>query len=111
MPVSDVVRRRGYDIIFTRPGAATIDNGYAIPGSPTTLTVRGTIQPLSGEEIRNLPPGQNSVDWRSVWCTSAVQMRDQLTIDGELFTIQQIDDWAVDGSYFRARAVRVRDQT
>src|SRR5215208_4450917 len=106
MPAADVIRRRGDNIQISRPGSITVTDGYAIPAADSTVTVFGVVQPLSGEEIRNLPPGENSVDWRNVWATTEIRVRDRLTADGMLFTIQKIEDWnAAPGGFWKGQAV------
>lgn len=109
-PASDVIRRRGGPITITRPVPLTVVDGYVLASGPApTVTVIGTIQPLSGQELRNLPPGQNAIDWRSVWALSEIKLRDRITVDGQLFTIEHIDDWAAAGGFWRGQAVRVKD--
>jgi hypothetical protein len=110
MSVSEAIYRRSYDIPRRRPAADTITDGYAIPGAPTSDTIFGTVQPLSGKELRNLPPGQNALDWRNVWSLDELFLRDQLTIEGVTYVVQQVDPWQIDGQYWKAQACRVADR-
>jgi len=106
MPATDVIRRRGRNYTVSRPGSPTITDGYAVAGTPTAITVFAHVQPLSGEELRNLPPGQNATDWRIVWSIEELQLRDVITIDGDTYSVQRLMPWQ---DHWQAHVTKVRD--
>jgi hypothetical protein len=106
MSARDVIRRHGRTYSVSRPGVVTVTDGYAIPGAPATITVFAHAQTLSGEELRNLPPGENSADWRIVWSLDELQLRDKITIDGDAYSVQRISPWP---AHWQANVSKVRD--
>lgn len=109
MAVVDVIRRRGRTRIVERPSQATLVDGYAVPGTPTKHKVFATDQPLSGAEIRNLPPGQNATDWRNVWSDAELKLLDSIVLSDGNYTVERLMQWA-EGVFWHVQVVRVRDQ-
>lgn len=105
MSEADVIRRRGRPYTVQRP-TVTYTDGYALPGTPVSLTIFAHVQTLSGEELRNLPPGQNSSDYRIVWSLNELNVRDIITIDAETYTVQRVSPWP---NHWQGVVTKVRD--
>ena len=87
----------------------TVTDGYGIPGTPSKIKVIATDQPLSGVEIRNLPPGQNASDWRNVWSDTELNVLDRITLRDGDYTVERLLPW-YEGVFWHVQVVRVRDQ-
>lgn len=109
MSSADVIRFRSQKYTVQRPTAPTVTDGYAIPNTPTTVTIDAHVQPLDTKELRNLPPGQNGSDWRNIWSLQLIRIRDRILIEGNYYTLQSEATW-VQGAFWRAQVVRVMDQ-
>ena len=109
MAVIEVIRRRAVTLSIQRPVAAVITDGFAVPGTPQVVTVRGYHQPLSPREVRNLPPGQDASDWRNIWSEDEVLIRDRVTLGAEVFTVERVERWP-EGPHWKSQAVIVKDQ-
>lgn len=108
MSAVDVIRRRVKKYPLIRRGAAALVDGISTPAASTTIRIDAYQQPMSAKELRNLPPGQNSGEWRNVWTEYAIKLTDQITINGLNFTIQRVALWE-DGSFFIGNANRTED--
>lgn len=108
MSAVDVIRRRVKKYNLVRRGAATIAEGIATSGASTTTEIDAYQQPMTAKELRNLPPGQNSGEWRNVWTEYGIKLTDEIIINGLNFTIQRISLWE-DGPFYIARANRTED--
>jgi len=110
MAVVEVVRVRAKPCIRERPGATVRNEGYAAKGTPVPTDIQAHIQPLSAQEIRDLPPGQNAIDWRNIWSESDLALNDRITraTGGDTFTVKRTEYWE-EGQFYRAAAVIVRD--
>lgn len=109
MGVLDVIRRHQVTLTLERPGAVSIVDGFAVEGAPTQSQIQAAIQPMSPEELRNVPEGQNTLDWRNVWSQSELRVRDQVIQSGRNFTIQRVEHWP-EGGFYKAQAVAVDEQ-
>lgn len=108
MAISNVIRRHQEAVTLTRPGAETVVGGYAQEGTPGAFTIQAVVQPLQPKELRNLPPGQNATDWRNVWSLVELRIKDQITILGETFVLQNAVSWQ-QGGFYQAQGVKVSD--
>lgn len=108
MSSADVIRFRSQPYTVQRPAAPTVTDGYAIPNTPTTLTITAHVQPLNTKELRNLLPGQNGSDWRNIWSLDLIRLRDRILIEGRYYTLQSEATWT-QGSFWHAQVVYVLD--
>lgn len=108
MPIVDVIRKRVRTATLERPGATVRTSGYAAEGVPTTSEIEAHVQPLSPQELRSLPPGQNGTDIRNVWSETELKRRDYITIDSKRMLIDSVEYWP-EGPFYRARAVITED--
>lgn len=109
MRAADVVRRHARRMKVLRLQPDVVVDGYQ---QQTTQTIMAliSVQPLSGQDVRNLPPGQNSTDWLRVWSDRELKTLDRLTVNGELFTVESLLDWSAEGKFWHGRVVRVRER-
>lgn len=93
----------------SRPGTATRSGGYAKPGTPTTKTILAHVQPLSPKEIRDLPPGQNAIDWRNFWSTTdELLIKDSITTGGITYRLKSVIFWD-EGEFWQGQGSKVSD--
>lgn len=89
--------RKPYTI--TRKAAGSYVNGLFVAGSPSTLTIQASIQPVSGEDLKPLPEGRRLDDYIKVYTDSNLQMLqestgkqpDQLTWRGHTYECISVD--------------------
>ncbi len=109
MSVKSVIIRRQKAVSRSRPGAAIRAGGYAKKGIPTVTTIQAHVQPLSPKEIRDLPPGQNAVDWRNVWSTTDdLLINDTITTGGVSYRLKNAIFWE-EGEFYQAQGSKVSD--
>lgn len=76
----------------------TTDGGYdadglAVAGTTSTFAVAGSLQPVSGRELRDLPEGQRGDEIRVLYTLTELRTRigthqpDKLSIDGETWVV------------------------
>lgn len=75
--------------------------------SSVTSTIDGSVQPITGEELKRLPEGFAEKTLWSVWTTSVLLRRDILTIDGLKYEVRHVDDWLGNGTYHKAICERL----
>lgn len=61
---------------------------------------------MSPKELRNVPEGQNTLEWVNIWSVHDLQENDKIVDGGKTFEIQRYKDW---GEFIQAEAVRVGD--
>lgn len=92
----------GYDI-----------HGRALPGTPSTLTITASVQPLTGKDLMTLPEGQRSE--QTQWLYTSTELRtgasasspDIVTIDGEPWTVVSVETWRTpDETFYKCRVAR-----
>ncbi len=109
--IAQVISRRAIDIDITR---RTGTGGFDASGYPviddTVINIRGHIQPMSPEELQNLPAGQNSLGWVVVWTLDDVEIADRITDPdtGRNYRVEKVEFWR-ETPHWEARAVRTDD--
>lgn len=107
MTVHSVIRKNAVDLTLVRR-VVTHVGGYA-KDTDTSSTVKGVIQPMSPKELRNVPEGQNTLEWRNVWSETELRNRDLITDpEGNQFTLQSVEFWR-EGIFYKATAVEAGD--
>jgi hypothetical protein len=109
MAAVDVIRRRGRQVIVNRPRAPVVTNGFLVDADPQRFKLTVVEQPLSGEELRNLDPGQNALDWRNVWADGELALRDTLELADGIYTVQRLLPW-IEGKFTHAQVARAVDE-
>jgi hypothetical protein len=82
---------------------------YLKKGTPATTTIQAHVQPLSPKEIRDLPPGQNAIDWRNVWSTTDdLLIGDIITVGGISYRLKSAIYWE-EGEFYQGQGSKVSD--
>jgi hypothetical protein len=109
MSVKSVIIRRQKPVQRSRPGAETNVGGFIQKATPTTTTIQAHVQPLSPKEIRDLPPGQNAIDWRNVWSTTDdLLINDVITTGGISYRLKSAIFWE-EGEFYHGLGSKVSD--
>jgi hypothetical protein len=93
----------------TRYAPSTYDsNGRAVAASPSVLSIKGVIVPLSGRELLNAPEGIRASDSRWFFTstelftsTQGSQEADLVTVDGESYTVMKKMQYSVLGNFWQ----------
>ena len=109
MSVKSVIIRRQKSVQRSRPGAETNVDGFIQKATPATKTIQAHVQPLSPKEMRDLPPGQNAIDWRNVWSTTDdLLINDVITVGGVAYRLKSAIYWE-EGEFWHAQGSKVFD--
>lgn len=104
--ITKVIRKRAKTVTRSRPGATTTVDGYRGTGANTDTSIQAHIQPMTAKELRNVPEGQNTMEWVNIWSLSDLQEGDQIIDGGKTYEVQRYKER---GDFFKAEAVRVVD--
>jgi hypothetical protein len=76
----------------SRPPASggSYSGGVHIPGSSTTVKIRGAVQPLPGKDLKQLEPGDRLSHGLVLLSRDLMKINDVVNVDGELFEVQQV---------------------
>jgi len=85
----------------TRRTQGAFDRGRYVPGSPETLTIKGSLQPIGGRDIKQLQEGERIADHftfysdvaPSIIDTKTLGDADVITIDGETYRVVSVQGW------------------
>lgn len=108
MAIKNVVIRYQKPVSLARPNASSVLAGYAQPGTDTTTTIQAAVQPLSAKELRDLPPGQNAIDWRNFWSLSELRIKDKITVGGITYRLKNAVYWP-EGEFWQGQGSKVSD--
>lgn len=97
------------DLTIKRPSATVYaTNGVANAQTFTTLTTRGSWQPLKGVELRRLPEGARSSDYCVIYTSIELQARDRVTVaDRGDFEVETVQTWSESGNYCKVIAKKL----
>ena len=106
--IQSVIRSRAVDVTRTRRVAGLSSTGYGT-NADTSVIIKAVIQPMSPKEMRNLPAGQRTLEWRNIWSEAELQNRDIITDpEGNVFTIQSVEFWR-ETPHYSAKATKAID--
>jgi len=108
MAIRTVLKKRVKPVTHKRPGVESTVNGFRVPAAAVISTIEAYVQPMSPKELRNVPEGQNTVAWYSIWALSEVRNKDVITWEGSDYTVQRATG-RPEGGFWRASAVHVND--
>lgn len=101
-----------YTITRTAPGGFV--KGRYTEGAQTTFTITGSIQPVGGRELEDLPEGQSGTEVRVIYTTTELFTRtpanesDYVTLDGEDWYVYRVERWqAFGGTHWVAYVSRL----
>lgn len=85
---------------LSRYTAPTNVNGLPVFAAPTTSTIRGSLQPVTGHDLEQLPEGDRSRAVLKVYALSETRTAtpggppsDRITIDGNTYLVYQVQFW------------------
>ena len=95
---------------ITRRVAGSYVNGIYVPGATSTFTIIAAIVPATGRDLLRLPEGRRSVETRILFTTSTMLVgaqagtndADLVTVDGDVWEVQQSEAWKAATGYCRA---------
>src|ERR1700721_340786 len=89
----------------SRPLASTYVNGVEVPDpSPTVFQVQAVVNPLNGIDLKRLPEGRRSTDFRQIFTSVALNTQsdtygaDQVTIGPDVYEVQEFNLWQMMGN-------------
>jgi hypothetical protein len=106
VPLSDVIERPGFGAkwydVARQPASTVNTSGIVVPGVPTTVRIRASIQPATGRFLRPLSEGQRAEENRVGFTrTGPVYTRqsspslepDRFTIAGEAWIVFKVEEY------------------
>ena len=108
MSVVDVIRRRTETVAFERRAGVTVVDGFQVEGTPTTGNILAHVQQVLQKDLRNMPEGQRTQDWRKFWSDTQMFEADRLTVAGVEYRFQSVEFWS-QGPFYIAMATKVDD--
>lgn len=110
MSVKSVIIRRQKSVQRSRPGAESNIGGFIQKATSITTTIQAHVQPLSPKEVRDLPPGQNAIDWRNIWTIepSDLLINDVITVGGISYRLKSAIYWE-EGEFYHGQGSKVSD--
>ncbi|WP_299074738.1 hypothetical protein [uncultured Paraglaciecola sp.] len=75
----------------------TIDEGF-VTDDMESVTFKGTIQPLSKEELRLKPEGQRSWEWLQIHCLSGslnLTTNDRICYNEKIYKVMALKDYSL----------------
>ena len=98
-------------------GSAGTD-GRFVEGSITTSTLRGSLQPATGDDLQTLPEGDRTKRVRVLYTATALRTvsqadrtsADQVTVDGDWFEVREVQPYGTTAlAHTRAILVAVQE--
>lgn len=86
----------------TRPGTTDYVNGLPVYTGPASLTIRASIQPMTGDELQRAAEGLRATHGVKIHASRAVILRtveaagpqaDLITYDGRVYQIQRVQPY------------------
>lgn len=114
--LQDAIEDCSVDLVGTRFASPTVVNGRVTAKAiESTFDFRGSIQPLSGRELKQLPEGSRDQNRKKLYTatelftvrSSASKLPDHVTYKGETFIVDKVADWDDLGGYFRVELVEL----
>jgi hypothetical protein len=89
-------------------------DGRAVVASPSTFSIKASVQPLNGRDLLRLPEGERSTERVKVYSptqlftTGAGQVADLISVLGISYEVETAQVWGPNGNFWKmiCRAVR-----
>lgn len=109
--VVDVLREYAVALTVTRRTSKTTTDGHVAPNTAAVNGVTGHMQPLSPQEMRMLPEGENTVERWHVWSETLLQQGDLVSGDGGAPTVRIVsaEQWGIHGGFYHMQGVVTDD--
>lgn len=89
-----VIRQKGYEF----------EKGRPVSTGEESFTIKGNLQPLTGNEILRLDEGDRTRDQFNLWTKGKLKKTDEVLVDGRKYQVEQVEDWQ---SHQKVRIVRM----
>lgn len=103
----------GSPYTVTRTAIGTRTQGRYTPGSTSQFAITASVQPVTGRDLQVLPEAQHAEDVRVVYATTEIKTQeagfepDQISIDGALWKVVNVEKWTLRGeTHYRALVAR-----
>lgn len=104
------IRTFGKTYVIKSVASESFDaNGYAVKTYGANRNITAVIQPMRADELRNVPEGQNSLEWIKLFSLSELKLKDIITYRSVNYEIQKVESWIEDELYYRSEAVKVKE--
>jgi hypothetical protein len=91
------------EICMERPGPVEFVRGKpVVVGKSEKFTILGNIQPVSGNDLLQMPEADRRSHHKYIYTRDRVEMNDIATINGKQWETQEIEEW---GPYLQVRVV------
>jgi hypothetical protein len=101
----------------TRPVAASLVDGWAVPGlsAVQTFAIVASVQPASGRDVERLPEGLRDRETMALFTATELRVAvpasglpgDRLEVDGFTFEVHAHERWAALGNFHRYVILKV----
>jgi len=118
MRLARTVRRLGtntYTITRSVPTTLIVNGRPAAP-TVSTLDIEANVQPTSGDDLESVPEAFRSHEMVSIWTTTELlagrpgsNEGDVITVRGRLFRVIKLHRWDIQGGFYKAQAVLVKN--
>lgn len=98
---------------MSRPPASggSYSGGDHVPGSSTTVKIRGAVQPLPGKDLKQLEPGDRLSHGLVLLSRNLIKINDVVNVDGDLFEVQQVKNRTRQTSLTHYRCLMMKKDT
>ncbi len=107
--MKDLLKFLPYTI--SRPSDGTWSFGKYTQGTPTSHTIRASIQPVSGKELDQLPEGDRFKSHIEIYTENSIYVKDVITYKDEKFEVIRVSDYSdYCLEHYEALAIRIDNQ-
>jgi len=108
MALTDLIAEYAVPVTVYRPGVTTTVDGYRTRAPDTVINTEVHFQPMSPKELRNVPEGQNTLEWYVGWSEIELKVKDKIDMGGIAVTVQRREYWP-EGPFWKVQASNVTD--
>lgn len=113
--MSPLMNRQAFTV--SRPATITRTKGRVVKGTPTTFSITGSAQSLTGDDLEHIPPGDRDRERLALSTRTKLINRDEVTevATGVKYQVENVGDWSKQGmhkatKHYRAIIVLKEDQ-
>lgn len=89
------------DLTITRTGPGSFVDGLPVPGTASTIAIKGVPLAISARDLRDLPEGIREGAELTLYSRSEIRTEDELTVRGIAYRVTHV--WPrVEGGYHKA---------
>ena len=77
-----------------RKAEGSYTNGVFNEGASSIFTVKGNCQPVSGDDILQIPEGDRKRQLLKIYTEDELMVNDIVTVDGKEFEAHPVENWA-----------------